>query len=96
MKLSSLLLSLTLLSVPATALAQNEPPVKQGKKKAGGMDEKKTRELAKCMDKCQGPSVSCVEKCGDDEACSNRCGEQFSKCLLKACDGLVPEPSEED
>jgi len=95
MKLSTLLVALTLLSFPASSLAQDKRPAKQ-RKKGGDMDTKKTKELANCMQKCQAPSVSCMEKCGDSESCTNRCGEQFSQCLLKACEGLAPEPSEED
>ncbi|WP_309890155.1 hypothetical protein [Archangium sp.] len=95
MKLSSLLVALTLLSFPASSLAQEKSPAKQ-RKKAPDMDTKKTKALVNCMEKCQGPSVSCMEKCGDSESCTNRCGEQFSQCLLKACEGLVPEPTEED
>jgi len=94
MKLSTLLVSLTLLSFPASSLAQENRPAKQ--RKGADMDTKKTKELANCMQKCQAPSVSCMEKCGDSESCTNRCGEQFSQCLLKACEGLVPEPSDED
>lgn len=92
MKLSTLLVSLTLLSFPASSLAQEKSPAKQ-RKKGADMDTKK---LANCMQKCQGPSVSCMDKCGDNENCTNRCGEQFSQCLLKACEELVQEPSEED
>lgn len=97
MKRASLVLVLALAFLPtssAWAKGKSSNSSTSGKSAKKGtaptMSPKQAEELAKCMQKCQEPTMACMEGCKGNQSCTTKCSQRFTDCASRTCGDLLP------
>jgi hypothetical protein len=95
MKRASLVLVLALAFLPtSSAWAKGKSSNSSGKSAKKGvaptMSPQQAEELSKCMQKCQEPTMACMDGCKGNQSCTTKCSQRFTDCASRTCGNLLP------